>query len=138
MLDFEISDEDRELLSDYLSLGVRYKVAVKIPERGDGRALCNMAVENAAESARQYRLEGEREDKNIKRLTALLGLSESPRRIEAYDISNIGSENITAGMVVYVNGKQSKSDYRIFNIKSIDGTDDYGAMREAITRRINH
>ena len=60
MLDFPLSPEDLELLSEYLSLETKYKVAVRIPERGDGRALCDMAMENAKESARQYRLEGER------------------------------------------------------------------------------
>ena len=138
MLDFQISDEDLELLSEYLSLNTRYKVAIKMPERGDGRALCNMALENAKESARQHRLEGEREDKNIKRLTELLGLSEPPRRIEAYDISNFGNENIVASMVVWAEGKLKKSDYRLFSIKTTDGADDYGSMREALSRRLSH
>ncbi len=138
MLDFPISDEDCALLSEYLSLETRYKVAVRIPERGDGRALCDMALENAKESARQYRLEGEREDKNVKRLAELLGLHEIPRRIEAYDISNLGNENIVASMVVYSDGRLKKSDYRIFNIKTTEGADDYGSMREALTRRVGH
>jgi excinuclease ABC subunit C len=97
-----------------------------------------MAIENAKESARQYRLEGERENKNIKRLSELLGLSEIPRRIEAYDISNLGNENIVASMVVYADGKLKKSDYRLFSIKTTDGADDYGSMREALTRRLSH
>ena len=138
MLAFEAEDEDIALLSEYLSLSAGHKITVKIPERGDGRALCDMANENAAEAARQYRLEGEREDKNIKRLTALLGLSETPRRIEAYDISNIGNENIVASMVVWSGGRLKKSDYRLFSIKSTDGADDYGSMREALTRRLSH
>ena len=62
-----------------------------------------------------------------------------PERIEAYDISNIGSENITAGMVVFKDAKPSKDDYRSFNIKTVTNkTDDYAAMQEAITRRIDH
>ena len=138
MLDFPLGDEECGLLSEYLSLDLRYKVAVKIPERGDGRALCDLALENAKESARQYRLEGEREDKNVKRLAELLGLHEIPRRIEAYDISNLGNENIVASMVVWSGGKLKKSDYRIFNIKTTDGADDYGSMREALTRRVGH
>jgi excinuclease ABC subunit C len=109
-----------------------------MPERGDGRALCQMALDNAKESARQYVLEGEREDKNVKRLTELLGLSRVPKRIEAYDISNIGNENITASMVVWNEGKLKKSDYRIFNIKTVKGRDDYASMREALTRRLSH
>ena len=138
MLGFPAEDEDISLLSEYLSLAVGRKVAVKIPERGDGRALCNMAIENAKESARQYRLEGEREDKSIRRLASLLGLPEPPKRIEAYDISNIGNENIVASMVVWSGGKLKKSDYRLFSIKTTDGADDYGSMREALTRRLSH
>ena len=137
MLDFPLENEDAALLSEYLSLGLKYKVAVKFPERGDGRALCEMARKNAEESARQYRLEGEREDKNLKRLCELLSIK-LPSRIEAYDISNIGNENINASMVVYKDGKLKKSDYRIFSIKSTDGRDDYGSMREALTRRLLH
>lgn len=138
MLDFEVSSEDLELLSEYLSLNTKYKVSVRVPERGDGRALCDLALENAKESAKQYRLKGEREDGTLKRFSELLGLSEIPRRIEAYDISNIGNENITASMVVYENGKLKKSDYRVFTVKTTDGADDYGSMREVITRRLKH
>lgn len=138
MLAFTVDDEDISLLSEYLTLLSGRKVAVRIPERGDGRALCDMAIKNAEESARQYRLEGEREDKNVRRLTALLGLHEMPRRIEAYDISNIGNENIVASMVVWCDGKLKKSDYRLFSIKTTDGADDYGSMREALTRRLSH
>ena len=137
MLDFPLSDEDAALLSEYLSLNTKYKVSVRIPERGDGRALCDMAKKNAEEVAKQHRLEGEREDKNLKALTKVLGLPEIPRRIEAYDISNIGNESITASMVVYEGGRLRKSDYRIFNIKR-DSADDYASMREVITRRIAH
>ena len=61
-----------------------------------------------------------------------------PKRIEAYDISNIGNENIVASMVVYADGKLKKSDYRLFSIKTTDGADDYGSMREALTRRLSH
>ena len=138
MLDFALTEEDTELLSEYLSLSSKYKVNVRIPERGGGRALCDMALENAKEMARQYRLEGQREDKNLKKLTELLGLSEAPRRIEAYDISNIGDENITAAMIVYENGKFKKKDYRTFNVKTTLGRDDYGSMREVLGRRISH
>ena len=138
MLAFDAEEEDISLLSEYLTLAAGHKIAVRIPERGDGRALCDMAIENARESARQYRLEGEREDKNILRLTELLGLSEPPRRIEAYDISNIGNENIVASMVVWSGGKLKKSDYRLFSIKTTDGADDYGSMREALSRRLSH
>ena len=138
MLDFSLSEEDRHLLSEYLSLSAPYKVTVRIPERGEGRALCDMALENAKESAKQHRLEGERENKSVKRLAELLGLPEVPKRIEAYDISNIGNENITASMVVWSEGRLKKSDYRFFTVKTTDGADDYGSMREVLKRRFSH
>jgi excinuclease ABC subunit C len=138
MLAFDADGEDISLLSEYLTLLLGKKVSVKIPERGDGKSLCDMAIENAKESCRQYRLEGDRENKNTQRLAELLGLSEIPRRIEAYDISNIGNENIVASMVVYQDGRLKKSDYRLFNIKTTDGADDYGSMREALRRRLTH
>ena len=138
MLAFDASEEDCDLLGEYLSISTKYKVTVRVPERGEGRAICDMAIENAKESARQYKLEGEREDKNIKRIRDLLSLAETPKRIEAYDISNIGNENIVASMVVWSEGKLKKSDYRLFSIKTTDGADDYGSMREALTRRLSH
>ncbi|MBO5102453.1 MAG: excinuclease ABC subunit UvrC [Clostridia bacterium] len=138
MLAFEPDAEDTELLSEYLTLLSARRVQVKIPERGDGRALCELAQKNAEEAARQHTLSSEREDKNIKRLTELLGLAEPPRRIEAYDISNIGNESIVASMVVYSDGRLKKSDYRLFSIKTTEGADDYGSMREALTRRLSH
>ena len=138
MLDFDISEDDLALLSEYLTLSAPYKVTVRIPSRGDGRRLCDMALENAKETARQNRLAIEREDKSVKRLGELLALSEMPKRIEAYDISNFGNESIFASMVVYADGKLKKSDYRAFGIKTTDGQDDYGSMREALRRRLAH
>ena len=136
MIDFKAEDSD--LLGEYLSLISGKKVIVKTPERGDGRALCDMAYENAKEAARQYKLEGERENKTLARFASLLGLSSPPCRIEAYDISNIGDESIVASMVVCKDGKMKKSEYRTFKINTTDGRDDYGSMREALSRRLSH
>ena len=61
-----------------------------------------------------------------------------PERIEAFDISNIGDEHITAGMVVFENGKPKKSDYRLFRMKTVVSRDDYASMREAVGRRCAH
>ena len=138
MLDFRLEDEDRELLSEYLSIGSSYKVQVRIPERGEGRALCDMALQNAKESARQARLEGEREDKSLRRLAQLLGLAELPRRIEAYDISNVGNEAIRASMVVYGDGRMRPGEYRQFAVRQGMGRDDYASMRETLERRLSH
>ena len=138
LLDFSIENENLTLLSDYLSLCAGRKIEVRIPERGDGRSLCKMAAENAKEAARQHRLDSEREDKNLARFAAVLGMPEPPKHIEAYDISNIGNESITASMVVWEGGKLKKSDYRSFHIRTTDGADDYGSMRECLTRRLSH
>lgn len=138
MIDFKAEDEDTELLEEYLTLLAGHKISVRTPERGDGRALCDMAYENAKEAARQSRLDGERENKNLKRLASLLGLDEAPHRIEAYDISNIGDEAIVASMVVCIDGKMKKSEYRTFKITTTGGRDDYASMREALTRRLSH
>jgi excinuclease ABC subunit C len=67
-----------------------------------------------------------------------LQLETLPERIEAYDISNWGSEVLRAGMIVCKNGKFSRSDYRSFQIKSVEGTDDYASMREVLDRRLAH
>ncbi|MBQ1976475.1 MAG: excinuclease ABC subunit UvrC, partial [Clostridia bacterium] len=62
-----------------------------------------------------------------------------PERIEVYDISNLGSEHITAGMIVAENARFKKSDYRYFKIRSVSGApDDYASMREVILRRVAH
>ena len=138
MIDFDLEDEDQSLLSDYLALLAGRKITVKKPERGDGRALAEMARQNAKEASRQYRLEGERENKSVRRLSELLGLEAMPKRIEAYDISNIGDECINASMVVWKDGKLKKSDYRSFKIVTTNGRDDYSSMREVISRRLSH
>jgi len=73
------------------------------------------------------------------KLSEMLQLEILPERIEAYDISNVGSESITCGMVVYQNGKFDRSDYRSFGIRGVQGTpDDYASMEEAIGRRLRH
>lgn len=138
MLDFHLQPDDLTLLGDYLSDRAQHRITVRTPERGDGRALCDLALENAREAARQNRLEGEREDKTLSRLSELLALSHLPRRIEAYDISNLGNEAITASMVVYRDGRIRKGDYRSFTIRTTNGADDYGAMREVLHRRLSH
>ena len=136
---FELDLDDREMLTDFLSQQSGYKVTIKHPERGTLRELCQRAVDNAREKARQTALAAQKDESVLVTLAEMLALECVPQRIEAYDISNIGTENITAGMVVFENGKPKKSDYRSFHIKSIQGTvDDYASMREALHRRLRH
>ena len=65
----------------------------------------------------------------------MLGLENPPRRIEAYDISNTGSDDIVGGMTVFVDGKPLKSAYRKFHLKDMQGPDDYASMDQVLTRR---
>ncbi|MBR6679973.1 MAG: excinuclease ABC subunit UvrC [Clostridia bacterium] len=136
VVSFELDEADKDTLEKYFSERAGRKVTLHRPERGDIKKLCDTVVSNAAEKARQLKLQMQNDESVLAKLATLLALETLPQRIEAYDISNIGAENITAGMVVYEDGKPKKSDYRTFSIKSVDGIDDYSSMREALTRRI--
>lgn len=138
MVSFELEEDDRELLELFLSEHAGRKVSIKKPERGAFFALCNTVLENAEEKVRQSQREAQQEEGVLASLAELLALETLPERIEAYDISNIGNENITAGMVVFQNGMPKKSDYRVFHIKSVSHADDYASMRETLTRRLKH
>jgi excinuclease ABC subunit C len=139
LLSFELEAEELETLSVYLTERAGRKVTVRTPERGENKTLCAMVRDNAAERAKNYRAEAEKDDKILLRLAELLSLETYPERIEAYDISNIGHEHITAGMIVTDGTKFKKSDYRSFKIGSVkNGTDDYQSMREALSRRLAH
>lgn len=138
LLDFAIENESREVLAEYLSGIAGRKIEVHTPERGNPRRLCELVRKNAAERAKQYRMESEKQEGTLARLAELLQLEVYPTRIEAYDISNFGAEHLTAGMIVCKEGKFSRSDYRSFRIKTVEGTDDYASMREALSRRFAH
>ncbi|MBQ2998904.1 MAG: excinuclease ABC subunit UvrC [Clostridia bacterium] len=138
LISFEMEEEERLLIGEYLSSISEKKVELRTPERGDKRALCKMAVENAEQAARQYVSDAERSDTVLAGLAALLGLEALPTRIEAYDISNLGAEHKTAGMIVCEDGKLKPADYRSFSIKGVAGTDDYACMCETMRRRFAH
>ncbi len=138
LLDFALPEGEELSLGEYLTKRAGHRVIVKTPQRGRLRALCNMAEENASEKVRRYMTDTAREDKTLTALAMLLGLEVLPERIEAYDISNIGNEHITASMVVYGDGGSRRQEYRKFTIQGTDGADDYGSMREALSRRLSH
>ncbi len=138
LFDFPIEDEFSSMLSTALSEHTGRRISLHTPQRGASKKLCLMARQNAEERALRCREESLREDRTVFRLAELLALEVFPERIEAYDISNIGEEHITAAMVVYRDGRMQPSDYRTFRIETTDGIDDYGAMREALTRRLAH
>lgn len=138
LIGFGMSDEDCGLLTESLSALADRRVHVHVPEKGTKHTLCELVRRNAAEKARQYEAETGQKESILAELAHKLGLDVLPERIEAYDISNLGQEHLTAGMVVSVNGVFRKSDYRNFRIRTVEGTDDYASMREALARRLAH
>ncbi len=138
LLDFTLPEEELFALAETIRGRVGYKPDIRTPERGDRRHLCEMVYDNAKQQAMLYKAQSEKDSKTLVKLASMLALEVVPERIECYDISNFGKDNITAGMIVSENGKLKKSAYRTFKIKSTDGIDDYGAMREALSRRLAH
>ena len=139
LISFELDEADISTLEEFLSERAAHRVYIKHPERGTNKELVSVVCGNAEEKARQTKLESQKDDSVLLALAELLRLESIPERIEAYDISNIGTENVTAGMVVYENGKAAKAEYRLFKMRELNGTtDDYASMQEAIRRRIKH
>ena len=129
--------EDSALFSQLLLQEFGKKADLRVPQRGDNVRLVELANKNALEEAQ--RLTG-REEKFTGVLT-LLGkmlAMEPPRRIEAYDISNISGTDIVGGMVVFEDGKPKKSDYKRFALEGLAGQDDYASMHQVLMRRFVH
>lgn len=111
------------------------KVRLYVPQRGDTAHLVEMARTNAVERLARESGRYAREQKHLDALASLLGLSQPPKTIESYDISNWGDGTSVAGMVVFEDGKPKKSGYRRFRMKTVAGTDDYASMAETLARR---
>lgn len=113
-------------------------VKVLVPKRGLKRQLITMAEDNARVSLdEKFRLIERDEERTLKASENLgrhIGLP-SLSRIEAFDNSNIQGTNPVSAMVVFIDGKPSKKDYRKYKVRSVQGPDDYGTMREVIRRR---
>ena len=134
--------EDREALQDLLSEqiaggGARATlVHILVPQRGDKRALIDLAGTNAKQSYDQrFRVLKPSGRKIQEELQEVLGLPALPKRVECFDISHIQGAETVASMVVWEEGKMKKSDYRKFIIRTVEGVDDFASMREVVTRR---
>lgn len=129
--------DGQELTARWLTERRGRTVRINVPQKGSQKQLVEMCHNNAAEYlAQQSGLSG-RDASALDELRRLLGLEKTPAYIECYDISNLqGGENV-AGMVVFENGRPLKAAYRRFRIKTVEGQDDYGSMREVIERRFN-
>ena len=126
---------DQVPLTRMLSEQVGRRVELVTPQRGAKMDLIKLANQNAREEVERATTREERQSKLLEALGRMLGLEEPPRRMESYDISNQGASDIVASMVVYVDGKPRKSDYRRFKLKDMTGPDDYASMEQVLTRR---
>ena len=137
LLAFGAEEQDLQTLSLFLSEKKGKKVTVSVPLRGEKRALCLMADKNAKRALEKRREDLEKEDEVMANLASLLSLEVLPERTEIYDISHVGGEYTTAGMIVYSDGRLQKNAYRTFRIKGVTN-DDCAAMKEALSRRFAH
>lgn len=135
-LDGEIQDTD--MLARWLSEKAGYKVTLGTVQKGEQASLVAMCRKNAAEKLAQYMGRAMKETAALDELKNLLGLKKVPEYIESYDISHTAGSDNVAGMIVFKNGSPYKKAYKRFMIKSFQGQDDYGSMREVLTRRFEH
>ncbi len=126
---------ESELICEMLSERAGRSVTIKQPVRGARHRLVLMAKHNAGEKLSLRSGRTSRELLGLEELARALGLEKPPVRIESYDISNLSSASMVAGMVVFENGRPLKSAYRRFAIKELHQQNDYAAMQEVIRRR---
>jgi excinuclease ABC subunit C len=135
LLSEELAEAD--VLREALSTRAERAVRIETPRRGEKRALVEQALTNAREALGRHLSDSASQRKLLEAMADTFGLDDSPRRIEVYDNSHIQGTNAVGGMVVAGVEGLSKKHYRTFNIKSKDLTpgDDFGMMREVLTRR---
>jgi excinuclease ABC subunit C len=128
-----------ELLAEALSLRAGRKVEISVPQRGEKREIMDMALQNAREQLARRMAENSAQRELMEGVAETFGLETPPRRIEVYDNSHIQGSNAVGGMIVAGPDGFEKGEYRKYNIKSTELTpgDDYGMMREVLTRRFS-
>ncbi len=131
--------EDQEVLEQLLTEKAKHKVILRVPQRGDRAHVLALAAANAREEAERQTTSQERSDRTLELLGKMLGLPETPEWLESYDISNTGSDDIVASMVVFHGSRPARERYRRFRIREVSGhPDDYRSMEEVLTRRLTH
>ncbi len=136
----EIIDENEEI-EDWLSKNCGHKVTITVPKRGKKADIIKMVLKNAQESLYKEQFLKNRNESYQNRMVAqlkeLLNLNTAPLKIESYDISNFSGTSSIGVQIVYKNAAPAKKLYRKYNIKTVEGANDYESMREVIYRRIN-
>ena len=135
LLPFEM--EDSELFSQMLEQQYGRRPKLHVPQRGDNVRLVELACKNAYEEAERATDKEERVSATLVLLGKMLAI-EPPKRIESFDISNISGTDIVASMVVFVDGKPRKSDYKRFKVEGLADQDDYASMEQVVKRRFVH
>ncbi|MBT8382976.1 MAG: excinuclease ABC subunit UvrC [Ignavibacteria bacterium] len=135
----ETEPTEINLLEEWLNQRADRKVKFIIPQRGELRSLVKMCKENAILQLKEIQIQKMKKEGSVSySLSALqrdLRLKNLPTKIECFDISNIQGSDSVASMVVFVDGKPKKSEYKKFIIKSVTGPDDFASMHEVIKRR---
>ncbi len=133
---------DAALYEQWLSRGRGSRVRLRVPQRGDKRALMDTASHNARESLARHRLRrGSDHNSRARALNELadhLELPGPPLRIECYDMSHLQGTDYVGSMVVLEDGLPRRSEYRHFKVRSVEGNDDYAAMSEVLHRRLRN
>ena len=137
LLDVDV--EDKEALESWLSESKKAALKILNPQRGEKRELIEMCRKNAdlhlKEIVAKKIKRKEVVSKTVESLQSDLDMQAPPRRIEAFDNSNIQGKHAVAGMVCFIDGKPRKGEYRKFNIKTVKGIDDFATMREVVNRK---
>ncbi len=128
---------DKQLIEEYLIKIRGKKTVILKPQRGEKVRVMEMCLQNAAQKLGENMGKHGKETAILDELAKILALKKTPEYIESYDISHTAGSDNVAGMVVFKNAQPLKSAYRRFAIKGFDGQDDYGSMREVISRRLN-
>lgn len=129
--------EDPEALARWLSELRGGPVVLRVPQRGALKRLIESVAQNAALALRTPpQKDDERERAALEELQSVLKLSSTPRRIEAFDISNLHGRQAVGAMVVFWNGQPLKAAYRRFRIETVEQIDDFAMMTEVLRRRL--
>ena len=130
---------DPDTMSQWLAERRGGPVSLRVPRRGDKKALLETVARNAGGSLALHKTRRASDlttrSKALNEIQEALGLDDAPLRIECYDVSNLQGTHVVASMVVFEDGLARKSEYRRFAIKGTDGTDDISSIHEVITRR---
>jgi len=130
---------DPATMSQWLAERRGGPVILRVPQRGDKKALLETVARNAGQTLALHKTRRASDlttrSKALNEIQEALGLDDAPLRIECYDVSNLQGTHVVASMVVFEDGLVRKSEYRRFAIKGLDGTDDISSIFEVITRR---